>query len=213
MKSFAAEERSAYQQTLSTAVSLEFPQITWPIQFIYDGVGEADWLEAIQTCLEYEMPYSFHSAAYNPQSNILKIVITTRDLKKYKLRNEKQVLYIRHYVKTSKLVIEHVPQTPHELFGQHKFLQYDESDDDWQVALAVWNALTALKPIFQGAAPYNGNKALEVHVMSKNKEEQRKHEDLIINTLSDFGKREFIHFTHIPVTLQEFNLSIISVDE
>jgi len=140
--------------------------------------------------------------------------ITTFDLEKYKLRNEEKVRYsIRDYIKTSHLVIEHVPQTMFELDGPHQFLQYDESCEGWTVDLRVWNVLTPLEPIFQGAGSFNGNEKLEVFVMSKSTQETAKHEELLVDVLTPFGKREFIHFNHIHTTLQEFNRSIISVQE
>lgn len=77
----------------------------------------------------------------------------------------------------------------------------------------VWNVLEPLEPIFQGAASINGNEKLEVIVMSKNKQEKKTHENLIIEALAPFGKQEFIHFNHIGTTLQEFNSSILSVQE
>lgn len=128
MKSFSVEERAIYQGKLVDEISSKFPRITAPIQFIYHGVGESDWFKAIQNWLTWNMKDSFHSAEYNSQSNILKVVITTVDLQKYRLRNEENVRRsIRDYIKTSNLVIKHVSQTPFELNGPHKFLRYDES--------------------------------------------------------------------------------------
>jgi len=211
MKSFPAEERLAYQNKLSALVLAQFPYIAVEIRFIYYGVGEADWMESTRNWLEHYMKESFRSASYDSSSNILKVVITTQDLERHKVRNEEQVRWsIRSYIKTSILVIEHVPEMPK---GTHNFLRYDEADDDWSVDLRVWAVLSQLEPIFQGAASWSGKEKIEVFVMSKNEKEQKEHEEIIAKALTQFGTREFIHFTHLPGTLQEYNSSIIHVQE